>query len=67
MVSDTKIATGYLDLARLHRDAAQCLPLYSVARAKHHRQAEYLESIGAAWLPVTRTITPESLRREALL
>lgn len=67
MVSDHKIAAGYLDLARLHRDAAQCLPVYSVVRAKHCRQAEYLESIAAGWLPVTRTITPESLRREVLL
>ena len=67
MVSDTKIATGYLDLAMLHRDAAQCLPFYSVVRAKHVRQAEYLESIGAGWLPLTKTIHPESLRREALL
>lgn len=67
MVSDTQIATGYLDLARLHRDAAQCLPIYSVARAKHCRQAEYLESIGAGWLPLTKTIHPDALRREALL
>ena len=67
MVSDTKIATGYLDLAELHRQAAQDHPVYSVARAKHLRQAEYLYSIGSGWLPVTRTIAPESLRREALL
>ena len=67
MVSDTKIGMGYLDLARLHRDAAQCLPFFSVVRAQHVRLAEYLESIGAGWLPLTKTIVPETLRREALL
>lgn len=67
MITETQIGMGYLDLAKLHRDAAQCLPLYSVARAKHCRQAEYLESIGAAWLPVTKTIHPDALRREAML
>lgn len=67
MISATKIASGYLDLAKLHREAACDLPPYSPVRAKHVRQAEYLESIGAGWLPVTKTIQPESIRREALL
>ena len=67
MTDNTKIATGYLDLAKLHREAAQSLPHYSAVRARHVRQAEYLEVICAGWLPVTRTITPDNLRREALL
>jgi len=67
MITETKIGMGYLDLAKLHRQAAYELPAYSPVRAKHVRQAEYLESIGAGWLPVTKTIQPESIRREALL
>lgn len=62
-----RIGQGYLDLARLHRGACQCLPVYSTVRAKHQRQAEYLESIAAGWLPPVAHIKPEQLRREALL
>jgi len=65
MASNTQIAAGYLDLAQLHRQAAQTLPVYSVERARHVRQAEYLESIGAGWAPLTTQ--PDRLRREALL